>query len=402
MNNNPAVSYPPAKDDTINLGDVIKLITDNWKRMVVGAVTGALFAFIGWSFLATYKAEAILINSCSNEANNRTNEANKCAINFTSWRNLQLNLPLLASQLIADKRLSQDQEKMFKTMSDTKWWTKNVQPTYSLTKADAKDLASIGKELQENGSSILNLVVNVIGSTKEAAEANIDVATQFIKQGSAYLSIKNLIKGYESQILNSDANLQKQIADTERDLKYMRERAKNLESLRQRFPQNAGFTTQQVVDAKDSNAKYMPISTQLVAINTDINNTVESLKKLIDQQAKERTLRLFVQQTFPIINQETNGLKLVDTLLDVEVSMRKATSPEDLNAQLALNDIEATLVNVRTQFTNSLDTSLAPQITRSSPILPVLGGLFGGAIAMLLLALGHRLYTNYRSSAISK
>ena len=388
MNNNVAATYPPTEDDGINLSDAIKLITDNWKRIVIGAVAGALIGLIGWSFLATYKAESVLVNNG--------------AINFLSWRSLQKSLPLLASQLIQDKRLSPDQENMYATMSDTKWWIKNVQPTYSLTKADTKDLATVGKELQENGSTnILNLVITTSARSKETAEANINIATQFIKSGSAYLTIKNLIKGYESQVLNSDANLQKQIADSERDLKYMRERSRNLESLRQRFPQNATATTQQVVDAKDSNAKYMPISTQLVAINTEINNTVESLAKLHDQQIKEGTLRDFVNQALPIINKETNGLELVSILLDVVANMRKSVSSEDVNAQLALNDLEATLVSARTNFTNSLDTDLTPQITRSSPLIPAVAGLFGGAIAMSLISLGLRLYDTYRSKASS-
>lgn len=388
MNNNAATTYLPAEDEGISLIDAVKLIADNWKRIVIGAVVGALVGVIGWLFLATYKAESVIVNDG--------------AINFLSWRNLQKSLPLLASQLIADNQVSPDQEKIYRTMADAKWWIKNVQPTYSLTKADIKDLATIGKELQENGgANILNLIVTTSASSKETAEANIDVTTQFIKSGSAYLSIKNIIKGYESQILNSDANLQKQIADAERDLKYMRERAKNLESLRQRFPQNVTATTQQVVDAKDSNAKYMPISTQLVAINTDINNTVESLAKLHDQQVREKTLREFVKQALPIIGKETNGLKLVNELLDVKADMRKSLPAEDENAQLALNDIEATLVSVRTHFTKSLDTDLTPQITRSSPLLPAIGGLLGGAVAMLLLSLGLRLKANYRSGTIS-
>lgn len=378
MNNTQSQNTSLPDEEGINLADALQFIIQNWKRAVVCAFLGAAVGLCGWVWLGTYKAEAVLINNG--------------AINFLSWRSLQKNLPLLASQLLADHQVDKSEESMYKTMSDAKWWIKNVQPTYSLTKADTKDLATIGKDLQESGSTtILNLVVTASAPSKDTAEKNIHSATLFIKQGSAYLSIKNLIKGYESQILNSDANLKKQIADAERDLKYMRERAKNLEILRQRFPQNSASTNQQVVDAKDSNAKYMPISTQLVAINSDINNTVESLQKMRDQQAKEITLKTFVEQALPMMDKETNGLNLADALLAIVANLRMGTPADDINAQLSLNDIESTLVGIRTFFTKNLDTDLTPQITRSSPLLPTAAGFFAGAIALLGFALAKRL-----------
>lgn len=375
---NPQVSDNQQYDDEgIDLGQVVDFLSENWKKAVAGAMAGAVIGVGGWATLANYKAESVLVNNG--------------AINFMSWRGLQKSLPLLASQLVADKRIPAGEEGMYMRLSDAKWWAKNVVPTYSLTKADTKDLAAISKDLQDSGgTTILNLVVTAQASSKEAAVANVDVATQFIKQGSAYLSIKNLINGFESQILNANANLQKQIVDAEVDLKFMRERAKNLETLRQRFPQNAAVSSQQIVDLKDSNAKYMPISTQLVAINSDINNTVESLQKLRDQLAKTKTLRAFVEKALPIVNKETNGLKLVEALLHLQSEMRQESAPDDVNAQQTLNDLEATLIGVRTFFTKSLDTDLTPQVSRPGVLQPAAGGFVGGALVVLLVALGRK------------
>ena len=275
-------------DDGINIGHVIDFVSAEWKRLVAGAVVGVALGAGGWAVVGGYKAESVLINSG--------------ALNFLSWRGLQKNLPLLASQMIEMKQVPAAEESTFKQMTNAQWWPKNVVPTYSLTKGDTKDLASISKELQESGGTqILNLVVTAKGGSKDAAIENVTVATNFIKQGSAYLAIKNLVQGWDYQILNTEAALAKKITDTEVDLRYLRQRANNLESMRQKFPQNVTVSTQQVVDLKDSSAKYMPINTQLVAVNTEINNANESLERIRNELVQTKVMSDFVKQAKPIV-----------------------------------------------------------------------------------------------------
>jgi hypothetical protein len=372
----------------ISLSQIVDFLSAYWKKAVLGALAGAVLGVGGWAALASYKAESVLINNG--------------AISFMSWRGLQKNLPILAAQMVETKQVRPDEMSQYNRLASAAWWQKNVVPTYSLTKADTKDLATISKDLQEaGGTNILNLVVTATGSSRETAEVNVDISTRFIKQGLAYLSIKNLINGYESQVLNYDADLQKKILDAEVELKFMRERAKNLEALRQRFPQNAAVGSQQIVDLKDSSAKYMPISTQLVAINTDINNTVESLQRMKDQLAQMNVLRDFVSQALPIVAKDTNGLALADALLAVEASMRQGLAPEDTNGLQMLNGIEATLVGFRTSFTKGLDTDLVPQVSRPGPMMPAVGGLVGGAVLVLMLALARKSLNALKARAAS-
>lgn len=382
---NPADTYQD-EDDGISLAQVVDFLSENWKRALAGAVAGVVIGVGGWSVLATYKAESVLVNG-SGVGNN----ANNGALSFMSWRGLQKNLPILAAQMVEMKQAAPDQLSQYGRLSSAAWWQKNVVPTYSLTKTDTKDLATISKDLQDSGgTNILNLVVTATGSSRESASASAEITTRFIREGSAYLSIKNLVNGYESQVLNTDADLQKKILDAEVDLKFMRERAKNLEALRQRFPANAALGSQQVVDLKDSNAKYMPISTQLVAVNTDINNTVESLQRMRDKLAKSKVLGEFVARANPIMAKEMNGLALADALLKAEAAMRAEIAPENTNGLQAVNDIEAALVEIRTAFTKGLETTLEPQVTKPGPMMPAVGGLFGGAVVVLLYALVRR------------
>ena len=384
MNQQVNESNPIDNEAGISLAQVVEFVSGEWKRLAAGALVGLLLGVGGWSVLASYKAESVLINNG--------------AVNFLSWRGLQKNLPLLASQMLELKQVRAEDEPAYRQMASAQWWAKNVVPTYSLSKADTKDLPSISKELQESGgTTILNLVVTAKGGSKEAALDNVTTATQFIKQGSAYLSIKNLVQGWDAQILNTEASLARKITDTEVELRYQRQRAANLESLRQRFPANANVSTQQVVDLKDSSAKYMPISTQLVAINTDINSANESLERMRNDLAKTKVMAEFVKQAKPVVDKSADGLAVVDQLLDIVKSIRGSADAADINANQQLNSLEADLIGVRTNFQRSLDTDLIPQVSRPGVLQPAAGGLVGGVVLMLLVALGRRAVVVYKA-----
>ena len=369
--------YP--EEATISLLDIVGFLSDEWKRMGIAAIAGALIGVIGWVAMTSYKAESVLINDG--------------ALTFMSWRGLQKNLPILASQLLETNRVSEEEKAQFRQLANASWWQKNVLPTYSLTKADTKDLATISKELQESGgTNILNLVVTATGRSKAAAESNVEIVTRFIKHGSAYLSIKNLINGYESQVLSTESNLRKKILDAEIELRFMRERAKNLDALRARFPANAAVSNQQIVDLNDSNAKFMPISTQIVAVNSDINNTSESLQRLQDKLNQIKTLDTFVSRARPVLENQPDGLALADALLEIEAQMRQDLLAGDTNGLQVLNDIQTNLVGIRTNFSKSLDSSLTPFVTKNSPMMLIVGGFVGGAILAALLALARKGY----------
>ena len=374
-------------NDSISFIDIVDFIQAWWKAIVVAALVGGCLGFGGWALLAKYKAESIMIN--------------EGALTFMSWRGLQKNLPILAAQMISNKQVKKEEEDQFLNLANAKWWEKNIVPTYSLTKNDTKDLVTISKELQESGgTNILNLVVTTTGSNKKNAATNAEITTKFIKQGAAYLQVKSLINGYEANILNTDAELQKKITDAEVDLKFMRERAKNLEALRQRFPANVAVNSGQVIDLKDSNAKFMPISTQLVAVNTDINSTVESLQLMQHKLAQTATLREFVIQATPIVSRDTNGIAVIDALLEVESSLRQQLKPNDTNGLQSLNNIKATLIGMRTGFTKNFYTDLVPYVSKPNALPATAGGLFGAAVLTILYALTRKTFNSLKASRL--
>lgn len=384
MNSNlPTHTSLPEADDELNLQDVVDFVAQHWPKMVVGAAAGLILGLAGWFFLGRYSAESILIN---NEVDAQAvvgqplaNTAKTRAMSFLAWRSLSRSLPGLASQWVEEGRVDDENLRQIQAMADPTWWNTGVKPTFSLTKADAKDLAAISKSMQETGSAdILNWVVTARGKTEEQAERNAIVATDFIMQGAAYLSVREILSGYESQVLTAESELQKKVSDTEVELKFLRARAQNMEALRQKFPGNSSGS-QQVVDLRDSNAKFMPIVTQIVAVQSDIHEAQERLERMNDKLEQSRLLRQFLDKTRDMTAQAANGLQWIDQLLKTLDTLRAQASADNANAQLVLNTVQADLVRVRTHFTKGLETRLTPSVTPPALLPPLAGGSVGGA-----------------------
>jgi hypothetical protein len=382
----------PERFDEINLGQILDFFVTNWEQLLAGGAIGLLLGLGYWVITGSYsyKAETVLINNG--------------AIDFLAWRNLQNNLPILALQMVDAKQVKPEDEPQMKKMASPKWWEKNVVPTFSLSKKDTKDLANISKDLQESGgSNILNLVVKNSDSSKGKAMTNLAITTQFIQRGSALLSLKNLINSYEAESLNVEADMNKKITDSEVELKYLNKRAINLETLRQRFPGNVTVTTQQVVELNDSNAKFMPINAQLVAVSSEINNINESLARMRDKLAQTKIQRAFLAQAISALAKQSDGLVLADKLLQIESALRQQIVPNDMSEEQALNSIFADLVSIRTRFTKGLEANLTPFVTKlRGPATPAAVGLFGGAILMVLVLFIRKAWLDYHRPGIAQ
>ena len=343
----------------------------NGMRLAMGAAGGLVLAVLAWFGLVNYQSKMVLIN--------------QGAISFVEWKSLSKSLPALATQTIEAGAIAEADLAQVRAMRSATWWTKNVVPTYSLSKADTKELASMSKQMTEaGGDTILNFVVSATASNQTEAEKNVAMAVRFMQQGVAFMSLQNFVNSYEVEVLNAESELRKRMTQANIELKYLQERARNLERLRERFPGNTAVANQQVVDLQDSNAKFMPISTQLGAVQSDINALQESLVRLQDQQVRQKVMADFVGQALPLMAKDFNGLTLVDQLLKIEQDLRAKADAQDINQQQALNNIQAQLVSTKTFFSKGLEVRLAPTTEKATGVVgPALGGLFLGLLGML-------------------
>jgi hypothetical protein len=374
-------------ESEISLLDIVNFLQQAWKKLAIAAVVGAVLGLGGWFVLGKYSAEYVLLN----------NNNNSYALDLVSWKMLQKSLPNLADQIISENKIPEGQSSLYKEMSNDQWWQKNVIPSYALSKADTKDLAGVSKDFDSASTTILNFTLTASGASKEQAVDNVRAEAKFLRTGSAYLQLRSLLSGYETQVLSTAADVLQKITTAQVEMGYQQERIRQLEDLHKRFP-GANASNQQVVDAKDSSAKYLPLQTQIIAANNDLNGskeTLERLQKRLDQLALAKT---FLDQAMPLQDQTFDGLMLGKQLLEMESNLRTKLDQKDSNGAQFLNDLHVQLLSIQVRFTKGLEANTAPTSGGKKGIIKAAaGGLFAAFFLMLLALLGGRAWLNIKS-----
>ena len=384
----------------VSLSQVIDFLISIRKPLGLGMVGGLALGLAGAMVLGAYKSEMILDNS------------NK-VIDFSSWRVFESRLPAVAARALERKLVKDEDIEHYKKLAQTErtaggsWLKKNVSPTFSLSKSDFKNFAAMSKEAQDAaGVLILNLAVTNSDGSRQNSEKNLQLSADFIQTGSAYLQLKSLLDGYGANISNTEAAIQGKMSATEVEITVAQQKAQNFEKLKLRFPTNGNLASSQVnvgfsndskdslikdPIAKDPVAKYLPISTQLVAANIDLNNLNADMVRMVDQLAQQKTMRVFLNLVMPLLADSLDGVQLVERMLVVEADMRKTFDPKNTKQLNTMDGIHTDLVAIRTRFGTFMERSDITT-TRSGLVIPgLLGGMAGGFLTLLLL-LGQRLW----------
>ena len=375
------------QESEISLLDIVSFIQESWKKLAIAAVVGAVLGFANWNFLGSYQAEYILLNNNNNNNN---------ALDLVSWKTIQKSLPNLAAQIEDESKAPENQVALYKTLASEQWWQKNVIPSYAISKADTKDLAAISKDLDAASTTILSLTVTASGATKENSIENVRAAANFLRTGSAYLQLRNILNSYETETISTVADLQKRITTTEIEMGYQVQRAKALEDLHKRFP-GGNNASNQVVDPKDSGAKYLPLTTQIIAVNNDINLSKEALQRHKDRLVQIALIKIFLEEANPLAQNTYDGIALGDGLLAIEAKLRAKLPKEDIKQKEVLDQLRTQLLLVKSRFTKSLDANTAPTSIKKGMIKTTAGGLAGGFFLVLMLLLSQRVWTGIKS-----
>lgn len=380
-------------DGEISLLDIVNFVTESYQKLLVAALLGLGLGLAYWHFLVGYQSEWILHNNTTQSASSEL--PSTYALDLVSWRTIQRGLPSLANQVVEQGQAPQDQVGLYRAMSDELWWQKNAVPNFAITKADTKDLAALGKSFDGASTTILSITVKSGAASREAALGSVRAAVQFLLKGGAYLQIKSLINSLEGEAIATAADIQGKITNTQIELTYLQERAKNLEQLLRRFPSSNGITGQ-VIDPKESSAKYLPLSTQLIAVNTDISDANQSLRRYTDRLEQITLTKSFVEQTLPLVKQNLDGIALARALLEAQEKLRSQLKADDIKGRQSLDALRAQLLAIESRFTKGLEANTAPTAQKRGMLKSAAAGLFAGLFLTLLVLLGARAWKSIR------
>jgi hypothetical protein len=308
-------------------------------------------------------------------------------IDLPGLRYLQSALPKLEQE---NQEKQKNKESAY--LSSEQFWAQSIKPIILIVKADGKDLLD-ASSLKSAGSSIASLQFTAKGRSEELAERRIEEVTNAFINGAAYIGARDLLRGYELKVIAADSNLNKNIGTAEVELAYVERHIQNLTALKNQYPV-AATASLQVVDAKDSGAKYLPITTQIIAATTDANRLNESLARYRDEENQLTVYTQFLEKAKPLIENGRKDGNLLDSLFEV-------TNQIDQNTQgaikkIAVEDIRVALTAIQTnkafglRQAGTVDIKLPPYL-RNTAI-----GLFAGLFLGLIYSLGLAVMRQYQ------
>ena len=372
---------PESNSDTnsdelsIRLIDVVQFFQRHYRSIFSIGLAGLVCAIAATFLLGNYTATASL--------------QNMSGIDIPSLKYLQSALPKLEQE-----NQERQQDKSTAYFGSERFWEINVKPIILVGKADGKDLLD-PSSLKSAGSNIASLQFTAKGPSKAVAESRIDEMTKTFINGAAYIGLRDLLRGFELKVIAADSNLDKKIGSAEVELVYIERRIQNLMILKNQHP-SVATALLQVVDAKDSGAKYLPISTQIVAATTDANSLGESLARYRDEEKQLPIYTQFIEKAKPLIDNGRKDGNLVDSLLEVANQIEKNTY--EAVQKIALEDIRVALTSIQTNKALGLRQAGTIAITPPPYLKNTAIGLLVGLFLGFLLALGLALVNQYKSA----
>lgn len=351
---------------SISLIDVLQFLRRYYKTILSVGAAGLVCAIVGTFLLGNYTATVSL--------------QNLSGIDIPSLKYLQAALPKLEQE-------NQEKQKAKEStyLASERFWEKNVKPIILIGKADGKDLLD-PSSLKSAGSNIASLQFTAKGPSEAIAETRIDEMTKAFINGAAYIGLRDLLRSYELKVIVADSNLNKKIGSAEVELVYVERRIQNLMLLKNQYP-SVLTAPLQVVDAKDSGAKYLPISTQIVAATTDANNLKESLARYQDEENQLPIYTQFVEKAKPLIENGRKDGNLLDSLLEVTNHIDQRTQMPV--QKIAIEDIRVALTSIQTNKAYGLrqagTIAIKPPPYLKNIAIGLLAGLFLGLVFALCL-----------------
>lgn len=347
----------------ISIKDIVQFVKEFYKKIIISGLAGLVLGLVAAIAIGAYTA-TITLNNYN-------------GMDLPRIRYLQLALPKLEQE---NQKNEKNEETSF--LSSETLWTKSIKPIILVTKADGKELLDASK-LNDAGSKISSIQLIGKSATKDAAIKKVEKISKFFIDGSTFIDIRDLIRAYELKVISIDSNLKKKFSSAEVELDYLQKRIKNLSELKGQYPATT-TTLGQVLDAKDSGAKYLPITTQIVAATTDANNIKESLARYRDEESQNIVYRQFVQKAKPLVDASEGGVDLCAELLKIAGQVEK-----DIGSTIqliAIEDIKIALSSIQTNQAYGLKQVGIVDVESPPYTKYIAAGLFLGLFAGLLWA----------------
>ena len=362
------------EEDIISLLDIVQFIKESYKKVALLALGGLVCAAIFTFALGQYTASIMLLNYA------------------------ELDIPRIKYLQAALPKLSQENsvKESENYLASEQLWKSAIKVNNLVGKSDAKDLIDPAS-LKSDRFNIYAIEMIGKANARQLAEERVQEISNYFINGTVFIDLCDLVRQYELKVTTTNAKLGTKILNAEVELAYIERRIKSLNELKRQFP--ATITSQnnsiQLMDAKDSAAKYLPVLTQIIAATADQNNQLELLQRYKEEGVQMRIYNSFVEKAKLFMDAGLKDPKLLANLLNILDEAKKEVNTN--YEKVTLSTIEGDLKKIMAFKLYGLPQVGSIGITGPAYLKNTAIGLFGGAMMGILFALGLRVSQRLRA-----
>jgi hypothetical protein len=386
----------PEEQPFLTIDDVFAFIESAAKPLIGATIVGALVAG-SFSFLQRQvTAEVVVANQSASP------------ITFTLWAQLRQALPALAGAIDDARRSEGKESERTPWLVSPAWWTSSVEPVLALSRDDARMLANGGEDLKGASTQIMTFRVRHSDSTIDRALRGAEASAAFMRSGSLYLELKSLLNSYQAESLTqASQKVTAELLKTDGEIAFSRIRVQQIESLLKRGG-SVGPSPQLIVDVgEQAQAKYLPLSTQLNAVQLEIAQLEEQKARFVNLQNRGRLLAEFQARAHEALAAVApgDGVAAADALIQAADDLNESVDGRTPEVRLAQTETIARILYdvtaLRTRYVVELpevSRSYRPPSLRRS-LMMIGAGAVGAAAAMVVMLLLWGQYRSYRNHA---
>lgn len=363
-------------DDELSLAEIINFFVHNIKVILkcglLGGVLGIVYFFTTTNYVTTITFK------------------NEIATNLASLNRLRQDL------YIGSTKIDNEQE-IYKIISNEIFWKKNLTPIFALTVDDIADIKKRQIDKIDTDASFTRLQLSVTHFDEDQSKKLLDETFSYLKNEVMTIKQRELYQSYRTAVQTEKLVIDKKQSELEKEIEYLKTRAKNLEDLKNRFPNQQNTSINQVLDPKDSASKYLPVSTQLVAVYSDLNASNEQLRRLEDSKealdVKENIVTEF-EKNYKENRLNAEGLQILFKFFSGKLADVNKANVTKLSTKIAIENFLNEINNILTIEKLNLEILDKRTEHKTKPISIVLG-LFIGLIFGVFFALFLQAIKNY-------
>lgn len=393
----------------ISISDVTRFLVSNWKLYLSSLVLFIIVALGFIRFFPTYTASVALKYNIQNKPAGVSAETESLYdghFDLIHWRSTQDKLSLLASEHVS---LAKDPHPYLQEIATSGWLRQHVAPVKALSSDEAKELlginamivgsnkpteesnavAYLGRAIKES-TRISGLVVSITAANLKTAVEKAEFAGDFIDNAAGVLRYKDYIADLDQKLIDSTNKLAIETNQILETIKQNQDRQQELKQLQKEYPQAGGI----LIDGafRQENAKYLPITNQLIALNIENHDLKSRLKELDELKKINQINQSFIELARTVVNKNFSYKQIYKDLLENEEQLRKKVTDTDFVMRQALDKIRYQIITVNKIASMQIVKSAAvivkkPDYLKTATKAGFLGLAIGLLISILILGI---------------